>query len=75
MTQIRSRWVFLAHPDHVRRLLTADPAIVRTGQTNRFLEPLVGPRSILVLDEPKHRGQRRLMLPPLHAIGSRATAR
>ncbi|WP_051580219.1 cytochrome P450 [Pseudonocardia acaciae] len=60
------RWVFLAHPDHVKQLLTADPSAVRTGETNRFLEPLVGPRSILVLDGQEHRAQRRLMLPPLH---------
>ncbi|WP_158880352.1 cytochrome P450 [Amycolatopsis anabasis] len=62
----QGRWVFLADPEHVRQVFTADPEIVRTGDTNRFLEPLVGPRSILVLDEPGHRGQRKLMLPPLH---------
>ena len=60
------RWVFLADPDHVRQVFTADPAVVRTGDTNMFLEPLVGPRSILVLDEPAHMIQRKLMLPPFH---------
>jgi cytochrome P450 len=59
-------WVFLAHPEHVKRVFTADPAQVLTGETNMFLEALVGPRSILVLDEPDHMTQRRLMLPPLH---------
>ena len=60
------RWVFLADPDHVKQVFTADPALVRTGETNRFLLDLVGPSSILVLDEPEHMDRRRLLLPPLH---------
>jgi cytochrome P450 len=60
------RWVFLADPEHVKQLFNADPSLVRTGETNMFLQPLVGSRSILVLDEPDHMVQRKLMLPPLH---------
>jgi cytochrome P450 len=60
------KWVFLADPDHVRQVFTADPDVVLTGETNRFLLGLVGTRSILVLDEPDHMVQRRLLLPPLH---------
>ncbi|HEU4703354.1 MAG TPA: cytochrome P450 [Conexibacter sp.] len=60
------RWVFLADPEHVKQVFTADPALVRTGETNRFLLDLVGPSSILVLDEPEHMERRRLLLPPLH---------
>lgn len=59
-------WVFLADPEHVKQLFAAGPVAVRTGETNMFLRPLVGARSILVLDEPDHMTQRRLMLPPLH---------
>ena len=59
-------WVFLAHPDLVKQLLTADPNVVLTGETNRFLLDVVGPGSILVLDEPEHMQRRRLLLPPLH---------
>ena len=62
----RGPLVFLADPELVRQVFTADPDVMRTGDTNRFLEPLVGPRSILVQDEPRHREQRKLMLPPLH---------
>jgi cytochrome P450 len=60
------KWVFLADPDHVKQVFAADPDVVRTGETNRFLLGLVGPRSILVRDEPEHMTQRRLLLPPLH---------
>lgn len=67
-------WVFLGDPEHIRQVFTADPDIVRTGETNRFLEPLVGPRSILVSDEPGHRRQRALLMPPLHGERLRAYA-
>jgi cytochrome P450 len=60
------RWIFLAKPGHVKRVFTADPTIVRTGETNKFLAPLVGPCSILVADEPEHRRERKLLQPPLH---------
>jgi cytochrome P450 len=59
-------WVFLADPELVKQLFTMDPAVVRTGATNEFLRLLVGPRSILVLDEPEHLAQRKLLLPPFH---------
>lgn len=59
-------WVFLADPELVKQVFTADPTSVLTGSTNRFLESVVGPRSILVLDEPDHMEQRRLLLPPFH---------
>lgn len=59
-------WIFLADPEHVKQLLTMDPDVVRTGATNEFLRLLVGPRSILVLDEPDHMAQRKLLLPAFH---------
>jgi cytochrome P450 len=59
-------WVFLADPDLVRKVFTTDPALVRTGPTNRFLQGVIGPGSILVSDEPEHMQQRRLLLPPFH---------
>src|SRR3712207_4215397 len=60
------RWVSLADPEHVKQVFTADPAVMLTGETNKFLQGAVGPRSILVLDEPDHMVQRKLMLPAFH---------
>jgi cytochrome P450 len=60
------RFVFLAVPAHVKQVFTADPGLVRTGETNMFLRPVVGRRSILVLDEPEHMAQRKLLLPTFH---------
>ncbi len=65
-------WVFVSDPRDVERLLTCDPAKVLTAPTNRFLEGVVGPRSILVLDEPEHMAERRLLLPHFH--GERVAA-
>jgi cytochrome P450 len=59
-------WVFLADPDLVREVFTADPTLVLTGPTNRFLEGVIGAGSILVSDEPEHMQQRRILLPPFH---------
>ena len=39
---------------------------MRAGESNSFLAPVVGSRSILVLDGPTHMRQRKLMLPPFH---------
>ena len=59
-------WVFLADPGLVKQVFTADPASVRAGPTNRFLEGVIGPGSILVSDEPEHMRKRRVLLPPFH---------
>jgi len=61
-----SRWVFISDPALIKRVFTADPTLLRTGPTNRFLLPLVGRDSILVLDEPQHMEQRKIMLPAFH---------
>lgn len=58
--------VFLSDPEAIKRVFTGDPDVVLTGETNGFLLPVVGPESILVLDEPEHMQQRKLLLPPFH---------
>jgi cytochrome P450 len=65
-------WVLLADPEAVRTVFSADPEAVLTGPTNRFLEGVVGPGSILLRDEPEHMAQRRVLLPPFH--GERVAA-
>jgi cytochrome P450 len=59
-------WVFLCDPGDVKRVFTGDPAVLRAGEANAVLEPVVGPRSVLLLDEPSHMADRKLMLPPFH---------
>ena len=59
-------WVVLAHPDDVKRVFTADHAALGVGVANSILGPLLGPRSVMLLEEPEHMRRRRLMLPAFH---------
>jgi cytochrome P450 family 135 len=60
------RAVFISDPDVIKQVFTASPEVMRAGESNAFLQPVVGSRSILVLDGPSHLRQRKLMLPPFH---------
>ena len=53
-------------PDTVKRVFTGDPEQLLAGVGNVVLKPLLGPRSVLLLDGPEHLRQRRLMLPSFH---------
>jgi cytochrome P450 family 135 len=61
-------WVFLSDPDDVGRVLTISPELVRAGagEANALLGPLLGPRSVMLLDEPEHMTHRRFILPSFH---------
>lgn len=59
-------WVFLADPEHLREVFTGDPDVFRAGEANAILRPVLGARSVLLLDEPEHMAHRKLMLPAFH---------
>jgi len=59
-------WVMLSAPEAVKQVFTGDPEVLRAGEANLILRPFVGRRSVLLLDEPAHMVQRKLMLPPFH---------
>lgn len=58
--------VVVSDPDLVKKVFTADPNILRAGEGNHILGPVVGNRSVLLLDGPEHLRQRKLMLPQFH---------
>src|SRR5437867_12041392 len=58
--------VLFSDPALVDGILAAPPAVAPTGPENSILEPLLGPRSVLMLDGPEHLRQRRLLLPFFH---------
>jgi cytochrome P450 len=58
--------VLVSDPEDVRRIFTAEPGVLRGGESSSILEPFAGPSSILLLDGAEHLRQRRLMLPPFH---------
>src|SRR5438045_6613659 len=64
--------VYVAEPDAIRELFTGDQSDLLAGEANSFMEPVLGPHSVLVLDGPEHLRQRKLLLPPFQ--GSRVAA-
>jgi cytochrome P450 len=59
-------FVVTCHPDHVRSLLTADPADAPSLTGESPLRPILGPNSVLTSVGARHLRQRRLLLPPFH---------
>jgi cytochrome P450 len=59
-------FVFVSEPAELKRVFTAPPGLLRAGEANVRLEPVLGPRSVLLLDGAEHLRQRRLLLPPFH---------
>src|SRR5712691_7714887 len=53
--------VVFSDPDHLRAILTGDPDLLRAGDANRALAPVLGPKSLLLLDGLRHREMRRVM--------------
>jgi cytochrome P450 len=69
-------WVLLSDPDDVGRVLTISPELVRAGagEANPLLGPLLGSRSVMLLDEPDHLTHRKFMLPAFHGQRMRGYA-
>jgi cytochrome P450 len=59
-------WVFVSDPEAVKQVFTGDPNLLHAGAANIVLLPVLGEQSVLLLDEPEHMAQRKLMLPPFH---------
>ncbi len=64
--------VFVADPALIKEVFTGDPDTFRAGEANAVLEPVVGSRSILLLDGQEHLRERRLLLPAFHGERMRA---
>ena len=58
--------VVLANPEHIRIVTRGDPAIFHAGEAAAPLAQLFGQRSLVILDDDKHRRSRGLMLPAFH---------
>ena len=67
-------WVLLADPDDVKRVFTAGDA-VGVDVANPLLGPVLGPRSVMLLEEPDHMRRRSSSCPPSTARRSPTTPR
>ncbi len=58
--------------DLVKEVFAGDPSVYHAGEGNGILAPIVGSRSVLVLDEDEHLRARKTLLPPFHGEAVRA---
>ena len=67
-------WVLFSDPAAVKQVFTGDPKLLHSGEANGILRPIVGPNSVLLLDDRAHMTQRKLLLPPFHGERMKAYA-
>jgi len=65
-TTFDERFVLVFSPELVKRVFQGPPQQLHAGEANALLGPIVGQRSVLLLDGPEHLRHRRLMSPPFH---------
>ncbi len=65
-TVFDNRFVMVFDPGLVKQVFQGSPEGLHAGEANALLGPILGERSVLVLDEAEHLRHRRLMLPPFH---------
>jgi cytochrome P450 len=68
------RFVMVFEPDMVKQVFRGPPDGLHAGEANAVLGPVVGERSLLLLDGAEHLRERKLMLPPFHGERMRAYA-
>jgi cytochrome P450 len=65
-TLFDSRFVIVFEPELVKEVFRGSNEQLHAGEANALLEPVLGSRSVLLLDGSEHLRHRRLMLPPFH---------
>ncbi len=65
-TAFDAPFVMVFEPELVREVFKASPDRLHAGEANSLLGPVLGERSLLLLDGADHLRERRLMLPPFH---------
>jgi cytochrome P450 family 110 len=58
--------VFANHPEAIKQIFTAPPETFSTAEMYEILRPIVGDKSLMLLDGKPHCRQRSLMMPTLH---------
>jgi cytochrome P450 len=65
-TAFDSRFVMVFDADLVKQVFQGGNEQLRAGEANALLGPILGQRSVLLLDGVEHLRHRRLLLPPFH---------
>jgi hypothetical protein len=59
-------FVILSDPEEIKQMFLAPPDVLYPGEGAQILEPVLGPNSVILLDEGPHLRQRKLLLPAFH---------
>ena len=59
-------FVIHSDPGHLKEIFSAPADVLHPGEGAAILEPVVGKKSLILLDEAEHLEQRKLMLPAFH---------
>lgn len=62
----QSPFVVFSDPEEIKQIFQAPPEVLHPGEGARILEPVIGPNSVILLDEGPHLRQRKLLLPAFH---------
>ncbi|MEO7328974.1 MAG: cytochrome P450 [Minicystis sp.] len=73
-TIVFGKEVAVVDPELVKQIFTGDPDVFHAGEANTALGPMVGLRSLLLLDGAEHLRERRLMMPAFHGERMQAYA-
>ena len=58
--------VFIANPQGIQEIFSADAKYFDAGRTNDIVRPLLGDNSLLTMDGSRHKKERKLLMPPFH---------
>ncbi|MEL7037125.1 MAG: cytochrome P450 [Cyanobacteria bacterium J06592_8] len=58
--------IFVAHPEGIQKIFSGDGKYFDAGRTNAVARPILGNRSIILMDGDRHKRERKLLMPPFH---------
>jgi unspecific monooxygenase len=58
--------VFISNPQGVQEIFSGDAKYFDVGRTNDLVRPILGDRSIVLMDGSQHKKERKLLMPPFH---------
>jgi cytochrome P450 len=59
-------FVMISDPQEIEQVFKAPPDVLHPGEGAHILGPIIGPNSVILLDEAPHLEQRKLLLPAFH---------
>ena len=64
--------VFLNRSEHIKEVFTGDPSVFHAGEGNVLLRTVMGPHSVLLVDDEIHLRARKLLMPAFNGAALRS---